>query len=102
MGDDINDIDCLSNVFLSACPKDANDKCKKICKFISSKNGGEGCVREFCEYILNYKLNYNIIKQIKNESLHQLNNINYNEINELSKFIFIKNKNQQHLLFSCW
>ena len=92
MGDDINDIECLNNVFLSGCPKDANDKCTKICKFISNKNGGEGCVREFCEYILDYIPNYNIIDQIRNESLYQLNNFNLNEINNLSKFIHTKNE----------
>lgn len=52
MGDDINDLKLLKLVKYSGCPKNAHETCFKIVDFISKKNGGEGCVREFCEYLL--------------------------------------------------
>lgn len=92
MGDDINDVDCLSYVYLSGCPKNAHDSCKQICNFISTKNGGDGCVRELCDYILEEtKHHINIIDQIKLESLYQLNNINIPEIIKISDIILKKN-----------
>lgn len=52
MGDDINDIPVMNKVLLSGCPKDSCKECIDSCAFISSRGGGEGCVREFCELIL--------------------------------------------------
>ena len=52
MGDDLPDICVLEKVGLACCPSDAVDEVKDICKFISSKKGGEGSVRELCEFIL--------------------------------------------------
>lgn len=52
MGDDLPDICVLESVGLACCPLDAVDEVKEICNFISTKNGGEGAVRELCEYIL--------------------------------------------------
>lgn len=52
MGDDLNDIGVMKNVALSACPKDAVQEVLEICNFVSSKNGGDGAVREFLEYIM--------------------------------------------------
>ena len=52
MGDDVNDLDLLKLVKYSGCPKDAVEDCLNIVDFISKKNGGEGCVREFCDFIL--------------------------------------------------
>ena len=51
MGDDLNDIDVMKCVKLVACPNDAVEEVKNIAKIISTKNGGEGAVREFCDYI---------------------------------------------------
>jgi 3-deoxy-D-manno-octulosonate 8-phosphate phosphatase (KDO 8-P phosphatase) len=42
-------------VFLPTCPADACDEVKAISKYISSKNGGKGCVRDVIEKVL--KLN---------------------------------------------
>lgn len=54
IGDDINCFELLSNVGFAACPADAVEKVKSIDKIeILSKKGGEGCVREFIELILN-------------------------------------------------
>ena len=52
MGDDLPDICILEKVGLKGCPFDAVDEVKEIADFISSKNGGRGAVREFCDYIL--------------------------------------------------
>ena len=51
MGDDEPDMQILEKVGISACPADAVEKVKKICNFVSSKNGGKGAVRELCDYI---------------------------------------------------
>lgn len=52
MGDDLPDLPAMKYVALPCCPKDADIKIKKICKFISSKNGGEGAVRELIDRII--------------------------------------------------
>lgn len=54
MGDDINDIGVMLKVSCPACPADAVDEVKNLqtMKFISTKNGGEGAVRDFLEYIM--------------------------------------------------
>ena len=52
MGDDLNDLSVMKNVGLSGCPKDSVQEVLEISNFISSKNGGDGAVREFLEYIM--------------------------------------------------
>ncbi len=52
MGDDLPDLCVLENVGLACCPSDAVEEVKNICNFISTKKGGEGAVRELCEFIL--------------------------------------------------
>ncbi|MBO6256255.1 MAG: acylneuraminate cytidylyltransferase [Bacteroidaceae bacterium] len=53
IGDDINCIELLSQVGHAACPADACEKVKCIDGIVvMKKNGGKGCVREYCEYIL--------------------------------------------------
>lgn len=53
IGDDINCIDLLSSVGLSACPADADERVKRIPGIlIMNKKGGEGCVREFIDKII--------------------------------------------------
>ena len=86
IGDDSNDIELLEKVGLSACPNDAIEDCKKIVDIILKNDGGQCCVREFCEIIVNKKEN-NIIKEIKNEFLYQIKNFNIEEINNLGKLI---------------
>jgi YrbI family 3-deoxy-D-manno-octulosonate 8-phosphate phosphatase len=55
MGDDVNDIDIMNFVKIRGCPKNAHESCLKLSNFVSKKNGGDGCVREFCDYIINQK-----------------------------------------------
>ena len=52
MGDDLNDLGVMKNVGLSACPKDSVQEVLEISNFVSSKNGGDGAVRELLEYIM--------------------------------------------------
>ena len=54
IGDDVNCFELLSSVGLPACPSDALDTIKNIPGIIQmKKKGGEGCVREFVELIMN-------------------------------------------------
>lgn len=53
IGDDVNCKDLLMSVGLAACPADAMDEIKAIPNiYVMTKNGGEGCVREFIEKIV--------------------------------------------------
>jgi 3-deoxy-D-manno-octulosonate 8-phosphate phosphatase (KDO 8-P phosphatase) len=52
MGDDLLDLEVLSEVFLSACPRDAAPEVLKVSDYISPFNGGKGCVRDVVEKVL--------------------------------------------------
>ncbi len=52
MGDDLVDFRIMNEVGLPTCPKDAVHEIKEISKYISDKNGGEGCVRDVIEQTL--------------------------------------------------
>lgn len=52
MGDDMPDLLCMQDVGLALCPKDAIEEVKAVSHYISSKEGGEGCVRDVIEKIL--------------------------------------------------
>ena len=51
MGDDEPDICILEKVAIAACPADAVSNVQNVCNFKSSKNGGQGAVRELCDFI---------------------------------------------------
>jgi 3-deoxy-D-manno-octulosonate 8-phosphate phosphatase (KDO 8-P phosphatase) len=55
IGDDINDIELLHAVGISACPASAPDYIKENVQIVMRKNGGEGVFREFVEYLLKIK-----------------------------------------------
>ena len=56
IGDDVNCIDLLSSVGYAACPADACAMVKEIPGItVMTKKGGEGCVREFIERLLEIK-----------------------------------------------
>jgi 3-deoxy-D-manno-octulosonate 8-phosphate phosphatase (KDO 8-P phosphatase) len=55
MGDDIPDIKALEYVSVSTCPNDAVPEVRKVCDYVSHKNGGEGCVRDLIEQTLKAK-----------------------------------------------
>lgn len=56
IGDDLNDYVCMekirSNGGLTGCPRDAAEAVISLCDFVSSKNGGDGAVREFIEWLV--------------------------------------------------
>ncbi|MBC2851591.1 HAD-IIIA family hydrolase [Cetobacterium sp. 8H] len=52
MGDDLIDLAVMKKSKLAGAPKDAVEEILNISDFISTKNGGDGAVREFIEYIL--------------------------------------------------
>ena len=58
IGDDINDIELIRSVGLSAAPADAMPDIKNIVNYICEEKGGNGAFREFAELIivLNQKL----------------------------------------------
>jgi len=52
MGDDLNDLPAMNLVGFRACPADADEQVRELCEFVAQKNGGNGAVREFVQYIL--------------------------------------------------
>lgn len=52
IGDDLNDLQCMSEVAYKACPADAAEEVKEICNYVARKNGGRGAVRECIKYLL--------------------------------------------------
>ncbi|MCE3259544.1 MAG: family hydrolase [Bacteroidetes bacterium] len=60
MGDDLPDHAVMSTVGLAVCPKDSAPEIKEICKYVSGRNGGEGCVRDIIEQVLKSQGNWEI------------------------------------------
>ena len=52
IGDEINDLECMSVCGLVACPNNAVEEVKRIANFISKYDGGYGAVRELCDYLI--------------------------------------------------
>lgn len=59
MGDDLPDYPVMKLVGLPCCPQDAAPEIKAISKYISPKNGGDGCVRDVLEQILKIQGKWN-------------------------------------------
>jgi 3-deoxy-D-manno-octulosonate 8-phosphate phosphatase (KDO 8-P phosphatase) len=55
IGDDVNDLDIMLHVGLTASPADAMDMVKQQVDYICRETGGNGCFREFAELIINCK-----------------------------------------------
>ncbi len=52
MGDDLPDFPVMKLVGIPVCPADAVQEIKSLCKYISDRNGGEGCARDILEQVL--------------------------------------------------
>lgn len=56
IGDDIIDMECMeairNNGGVTGCPADAVPEVKNLSDFISTKNGGNGAVRDFIEWVV--------------------------------------------------
>ena len=100
MGDDINDLTVLHEVALAGCPSDAVDDVRQSVNFIAHKKGGHGCVREFCEYIINPEKprtvttmslpahpSHPLLNEIYNEFMYQIENFDMVGIHDLSQKI---------------
>lgn len=55
IGDDENDLECINIVGLSGCPSDSCNKVKANARYITQRKGGDGAVREFIEWIINFE-----------------------------------------------
>lgn len=56
IGDDVNDIEIMGKVGLTACPADAISFTKEVADYVCECKGGEGCFREFAELIIKSKI----------------------------------------------
>ena len=52
IGDDLNDLQCMQAVGLSACPADAAQDIRNACDYVAAAHGGDGAVREVLERLL--------------------------------------------------
>ena len=71
IGDDINDIQLLKEVGLSAAPNNAPEYIKTNVDLVTSKNGGKGAFREFVEVIIEKFSNIDIVLEHYYKSLSQ-------------------------------
>jgi len=55
IGDDVNDLECLSMAGFSACPADAVERVTKVVNYVSKACGGQGAVRDVCDLICKFK-----------------------------------------------
>jgi 3-deoxy-D-manno-octulosonate 8-phosphate phosphatase (KDO 8-P phosphatase) len=49
IGNDVNDVDCLRAVGVPVVPADAWPEVRSLARWVLSRPGGAGCVREFCD-----------------------------------------------------
>jgi len=55
IGDDVNDLEIMRHVGLSACPSDAMPMIREIAHLKMINKGGQGAFREFAEAIIHFK-----------------------------------------------
>jgi len=60
IGDDVNDIQVLKKVGLSAVPNDAVMQARKVAHYTCKTKGGKGCFRELVDIILSAKFSATI------------------------------------------
>jgi len=56
IGDDVNDLEIMKNVGLSACPADAISFIKNTADVVVKSKGGYGALRDFAELIISIQL----------------------------------------------
>ncbi len=68
IGDDINDLEVMASAGFSATPADGSRWNKRIARYVTERKGGEGCVREVCDMILEAQhLDKDIFRLYKNQ-----------------------------------
>ncbi len=55
LGNDINDLDCLNKVGFPGCVADSHPDVLRVCQYVTKHSGGNGAVREFCDFIVRVK-----------------------------------------------
>ena len=55
IGDDLPDLTAIESVKLGACPADAATEVKSKANWVSTRAGGDGCVRELCDLLVSHK-----------------------------------------------
>ena len=55
IGDDLPDLTAIESVKLGACPADAATEVKSRANWVSTRAGGNGCVRELCDLLVSHK-----------------------------------------------
>lgn len=63
IGDDVNDIEALKAVGVSAAPADGLPQVLEVVDYVCQKKGGEGAVRELAELILQARLEVKAVKR---------------------------------------
>ena len=61
MSDDINDLAVLDQVGLPIAVANARQDVKKMAKYITKANGGDGAVREVCDKIIRAQGKWNAV-----------------------------------------
>jgi len=56
VGNDVNDVTCLEAVGLAVVPADAWPEAREHARWVLTRSGGEGCVREFCDAVWRARL----------------------------------------------
>ena len=56
IGDDLPDLTAIASVRLGACPADAATEVKSKANWVSTRAGGDGCVRELCDLLVSHEL----------------------------------------------
>jgi 3-deoxy-D-manno-octulosonate 8-phosphate phosphatase (KDO 8-P phosphatase) len=65
LGNDLNDLPLMSLAGYAVTPKDAHPMVREVADLVLTKRGGEGCVREFIEYLIGIDL-------LTKDELHEL------------------------------
>lgn len=68
MGDDLPDLELMKLSGIPTCPADAVTEIKLVAKYISDRNGGEGCVRDVIEQVMRSQGKWNLSTQFKQSS----------------------------------
>lgn len=58
MGDDLIDEVAMTKVSLAVAPANARPEILKIAHYVTDAKGGEGAVRELCDWLIEYKNNH--------------------------------------------
>jgi len=75
MGDDLPDIPILKRAGFAFCPNNAVKEVKKVCHYVTKKQGGDGAVREVCDLIIKAKKLSDDVKKGFEEGIWPKNNI---------------------------